>query len=81
MESNDIKKEKVKRILASIEESAYKLIDSGQTLHPMDLVMDLTITAYELDLMTDFVNKYKPYETDTADDPNKVIKMKPRDIH
>lgn len=48
MEPIDIKKEKVKKILASIEQSALSLIDSGNTLHPMDLVMELTVTAYEL---------------------------------
>lgn len=77
MESVDLKKEKVKRILASIEQSAYTLIDNGDQLHPMDLVMDLTITAYELDIMTDFVNKYKPDQLDVVDKSNKkIIKFK-----
>lgn len=54
---NDLKKEKVKKILASIEQSAYNLIDDGVQHDAMDLVMDLTMMAYELDLLTGFSTK------------------------
>jgi hypothetical protein len=57
--SDDIKKEKVTKILLSIGDSAYKLIDDGTKHEPMDLVMELTIMAYELDILTGFTNKYR----------------------
>jgi hypothetical protein len=83
METIDIKKEKVKKILASIEQSALSLIDTGNTLHPMDLVMELTITAYELDILTDFVNRHKgdnKEDTVGASKANKkIIKLKPKE--
>lgn len=80
MDTINLKKEKIKKILASVEQSAYTLIDSGDSHHPMDLVMELMITAYELDIMTNFVDKYKGEEVDVEDKSNKkVIKLKPKD--
>lgn len=76
--SNDLKKERVKRILASIEQSAISLIDSGINHDPMDLVMDLTMTAYELDILTGFTTKYKGDNQPPTLYDN-VIKFNPKD--
>lgn len=80
MDTVNLKKEKVKKILASVEQTAYNLIDTGDNHHPMDLVMELMMTAYELDIMTNFVDKYKGEDADVEDKSNKkVIKLKPKD--
>jgi len=79
--NNDVKKEKVKKILQAIQDSAISIIDSGEVdKHPMDLVMELTMTAYELDLLTDFVNKAtkeKPKDVELGN----VVKLNPKDVH
>ena len=73
--NNDLKKEQIKKILDSIKESAFSLIDMGMTnKHAMDIVMELTITAYELDLFTDFVNRSTKQTL-----PDNVIRFNPKD--
>lgn len=79
--TKEVKKEKVKKILQAIQDSAISIIDGGEVdKHPMDLVMELTMTAYELDLLTDFVNKATK-ETPKDAAPNNVIKLNPKDVH
>lgn len=79
--TNEVKKEKVKKILQAIQDSAINIIDSGEVdKHPMDLVMELTMTAYELDLLTDFVNRAAK-ETPKDAAPNNVVKLIPKDVH
>ena len=79
--TNEIKKEKIKKILAAIQESALSIVDKGLSdKHPMDIVMELTITAYELDLLTDFVNKSNNTSTSEVALDN-VIKINSKDVH
>lgn len=70
--SNDLKKERVRKILASIEHSACNLIDDGTEHEPMDLVMELTVTAYELDILTGFTTKYSGSNQPTVSYDNVV---------
>jgi hypothetical protein len=76
--SDDLKKEKVKKILLSIEHSAYNLIDDGTKHEPMDLVMELTVMAYELDILTGFTNKYRGDNQPPLPHDN-VVNFKPKD--
>lgn len=79
--TKDKKKEQVQKILEAIQNSAINLIDNdGVDKHPMDIVMELTITAYELDLITDFVNR-SAKEIPKESLPNNVVKLNPKDIH
>lgn len=77
--SDDLKKEKVKKILLSIEHSAYNLIDDGTQHEPMDLVMELTVMAYELDLLTGFTSKYDGDNQPSLPHDN-VVNFKPKDV-
>ncbi len=79
--TKDKKKEQVQKILEAIQNSAINLIDNdGVDKHPMDIVMELTITAYELDLITDFVNR-SAKEIPKESLPNNVVKLNPKDVH
>jgi hypothetical protein len=77
--SDDLKKEKVKKTLLSIEHSAYNLIDDGTQHEPMHLVMELTVMAYELDLLTGFTSKYDGDNQQSLPHDN-VVNFKPKDI-
>jgi hypothetical protein len=77
--SNDIKKEKVKKLLESIQIAANQLIDMGTPNDPSDIVMTLAMSAYELDLMHEMTNKF----TNTmgvVDDTADVIEFKPKEL-
>lgn len=75
---DDLKKEKVKKILASIEQSAYNIIDDGTNHDAMDLVMELTMLAYELDVLTGFSSKYTGDNQPSLPDSN-IVKFERKD--
>jgi len=56
--SNDIKKQRVKKLLDSIQEAANQLIDIGTETEPSTLIMSLAMSAYELDLMQEAADKF-----------------------
>jgi hypothetical protein len=49
------KKEYLAQVMKMIQDKANELIDSGINKHPMDLLVELTITAYEADLLLDIL--------------------------
>ena len=77
--SNDIKKEKVKKLLDSIEEAANQLIDIGTEAEPSTIIMNLAMSAYELDLMYRVSSKFSILDG-TVDSSAEIIEFKPRDM-
>lgn len=77
--SNDIKKEKVKKLLDSIEEAANQLIDIGTEAEPSTIIMSLAMSAYELDLMHEASSKFSTLNG-SVDSSAEIIEFKPRDM-
>ena len=77
--SDNIKKEKVKKLLDSIEEAANQLIDIGTEAEPSTIIMNLAMSAYELDLMHKASSKFSILDG-TVDNSAEIIEFKPRDM-
>jgi cytochrome c553 len=77
--SNDIKKQRVKKLLDSIQEAANQLIDIGTETEPSTLVMSLAMSAYELDLMQEAADKFSSLKG-TTDNQTEIIEFKPKDM-
>lgn len=77
--SNDIKKQRVKKLLDSIQEAANQLIDIGTETEPSTLIMSLAMSAYELDLMQEAAEKFSSLKGAT-DNQTEIIEFKPKDM-
>jgi hypothetical protein len=74
------KKKIIKDVLALIEKTALGLVDEGSTSHPMDILTELMITAYEADLLLEMAAKAKQRNsnTTTTSITNNVFELKPK---
>lgn len=77
--SYDIKKERVKKLLDSIQEAANQLIDIGTEAEPSTIIMSLAMSAYELDLIHEASNKFSTLK-DNVDNSAEIIQFKPKDM-
>jgi len=77
------KKEYLAQVMKMIQDKANELIDSGINKHPMDLLVELTITAYEADLLLDIlkgtqVNMSKVEGNNATAKLDNVVPLKPK---